>query len=160
MTNLAKQKMVRMEVQASFPYLIEITYQNAVGTTITERYVNADSDKVFNGNTYTASFFQVKPPSRNSNSISDGQLTLSTIDQSWIVKVREAPKRMKCKFVACILYGEGNTETIEEIETMTFTLIKASWNESTMSFTMMFDDRMNLMFPLDMANELKVVGLA
>lgn len=159
MTNSAKRKIVRMETYAMFPYLIKITYDNGNGQMITERYVNSDEDKVYLGETYTASYFSIKPPSRDGSSISDGQLTLSTADQEWIVKVRKAQKRMKCTFVACIDYEENGSETIEEIETMTFTLIRASWSENTMTFTMMFDDRMNLLFPLDVANELKIPAL-
>lgn len=161
MTEAARQRILRLETQAMFPYLIEVTYFDEYDKPVLERYCNSDSDLIYNGEVYHAAWFNVKPPTHTNTSISDGQLTLSAVDQGWIVKVRQARKRAKCRFVACILYDDDNlVDTIEEIETMTFTLIKANWTETTMSFTMMFDDRMNLSVPLDMANILKVPGLA
>lgn len=159
MTNLAKQKLVRMETYASFPYLIEITYEDENSVIHTEYYVNADEAKEYNGHTYQPACFSVVPPSQDNTTISDGKLTLSTVDDSWVLKVRNASKRMKCTFVAVINYEEGSTETIEEIETMVFTLVKARWNETTLDFNMLFDDRMNLQVPRDVATVLKAPAL-
>ena len=158
MTNLAKQKMIRMESMAKYPYLIKITYEDEENVLHTERYVNADEEKTFENEIYQPAFFTVQPPSRDNSTISDGKLVLSTVDQTWIAKVRNAPNRMKCQFVACIEYRDDNTNYIEDIEKITFTLIKASWDESTLSFTMMFDDRLNLLVPRDVANAQKVAG--
>jgi len=159
MTNLAKQKLVRMETYASFPYLIEVTYEDENGVIHTERYANADTEKTYNGNTYQPVCFTAVPPSQDNTTISDGKLTLSTVDDSWVIKVRNAQKRMKCVFVAVIDYDENGVETIEEIETMSFTLVKARWNEETLEFNMLFDDRMNLQVPRDVATVLKVPAL-
>lgn len=159
MTNLAKQRIVRTETMAKFPYLIDVTYEIG-GVSCTEHYANSDDPITYGGRTYQPAFFTVVPPEMRDSSVTDGKLTLSTVDQTWILKVRNADKRMKCRFVACIVHDADGGEIVEEIETMTFTLIKASWNESTLSFTMMFDDRLNLSVPLDMANELKVPGLS
>ena len=159
MTNLAKQKLVRMETYASFPYLIEITYEDENSVIQTEYYANADEAKEYNNHTYQPACFTAVPPSQDNTTISDGKLTLSTVDDSWVLKVRNTTKRMKCTFVATINYEEGSTETIEEIETMSFTLVKARWNESTLEFNMLFDDRMNLQVPRDVATVLKVPEL-
>lgn len=161
MTNLAKQKIMRMETLAKFPYLIEVTYYDANGNPILERYANCDDDIAFNGNSYTASFFSIKPPSRTNSSISDGKLTISAVDQTWIQKVRNCGKRAKIRFIACIIYDDNNkVETVEAIDDITFTLTKCSWNDTTIEWTMLFDDRMNLQVPLDLATIQKVPALA
>ena len=88
MTNGARQRLVRMETRASFPFFIKINYENANGVEVTERYVNADEEKVYNNETYQPACFSVKPPSKSNSTVTDGSLTLSTIDQTWITKVR------------------------------------------------------------------------
>ena len=159
MTNLAKRKIVRTETDASFPFLIQLNYIDSNGLPVTERYVNADEQKTFENEVYEPACFSVIPPSSDNTSVSDGKLTFSVIDNNFIQKVRDTQKRMTCVFVAVINYQDGAQEVIEEIETMAFTLIKASWNESEISFTMLYDDRMNLRVPLDVASVLKCPAL-
>lgn len=159
MTNAGKQRLVRMETQASFPFFIKIHYDDGNGNEIVENYVNCDEQKVFDGETYQPAYFIVKPPSRSNSTVTDGQLTLSTVDQSWIVKVRNAQKRMKCEVVGAMIYDTQGGYTIESIEESSFTMVRASWNEETMSFALMFDDRMNLQVPMDIATTIKVTGM-
>ena len=159
MTNVAKQKLTRTETDASFPYLIEITYKDKEGTVHTERYVNADEAKEYNDETYAPISFSVTPPSMDNTSVTDGKLSISDIDNNFIEKVRDTQERMKCVFVAVIDYDSSGNEVIEEMETMSFILVKASWNETELSFNMLFDDRMNIMCPPDVATVLKVPAL-
>ena len=84
---------------------------------------------------------------------------MSDINNGFIEKIRNTQERIKCIFVAGIAYDENGDEVIEEIETMTFFLVKAQWNESELSFSMLYDDRMNLNVPLDVANVMKVPAL-
>ena len=159
MTNVAKQKLTRTETDASFPYLIEITYTDKQGTVHTEHYVNADEAKEYDNETYYPISFSVTPPSMDNTSVTDGKLSISNIDNNFIEKVRDTQERMKCVFVAVIDYDSSGSEVIEEMETMSFILVKASWNESELSFSMLFDDRMNIMCPPDVASVLKVPAL-
>ena len=161
MTNRTKQKIMRLETLAKFPYLIEVTYYDASGNSILERYANCDEDITYWGNVYTASFFSIKPPSRTNSSISDGKLTFSAVDQTWIEKIRNCSKRAKIRFIACIMYdNSNNVSTVEAIDDIDFTLTKCTWNDTTIEWTMLFDDRMNLMIPIDVATVQKVPGLA
>lgn len=161
MTNIAKQKLLRLETLAKFPYLIDVTYYDAENNKITEHYANCDDDITYNDIVYTASYFQIKPPSRTNTSISDGKLTISAIDQTWIQKIRNCQKRAKIRFLACIVYDDNNSvETIEPIDDVVFTLTKCTWNDTTISWTMLFDDRMNLQVPCDVATIQKVPALA
>ena len=159
MTNLAKQKIVRTNTDASFPYLIELHYKDGNGVLHTERYVNADVEKEYNGETYEPACFSVVPPSQDNTSVTDGKLTFSVIDNNFINKIRDTQERMICVFVAVIDYEESGDEVIEEIETMSFILVKANWNESECSFNMLYDDRMNYQVPMDVASVLKVPAL-
>lgn len=161
MTNKAKQLAVRMETYAKFPYLIEITFWDKNDNKIVERYANCEEDITFEDYVYKASFFKIKPPSRSNSEISDGTLTYSTIDQSWIQKIRDCKHRAKIRFLACIIYNEdNNVSMVEKIDDMKFTLTKCVWNERTVRWTMMFDDRMNLIIPVDSATFRKVPALA
>lgn len=159
MTNTAQQKIVRTNTDASFPYFIDIYYKDKQSVLHEEHYVNADEAKVYNGVTYQPMYFSVTPPSMDNTSVTDGKLTMSDIDNGFIEKIRNTQERIKCVFVAGIDYDEDGSEVIEEIETMTFFLVKAQWNESELSFSMLYDDRMNLNVPLDVANVMKVPAL-
>lgn len=160
MTKNANQQMVRLQTFAMFPYLIVIRYVDQNGDSHTERYANLDEDITYENEVYSACYFKVTPPTRDNSSISDGKIEFSTIDQSWIEKVRNAQSRFTCEFISAIKYDDNNQISgFEEIDRTKFTLTKANWNEKTISFTMMFDDRMNLCVPCDTANAYKCPAL-
>lgn len=145
--------LVQNDVPASFPFLIEI-WKPSDPSNI-ERYVNASEDKEFTEevdgvdetHTFTASYFTVQPPEKNESGVKDATITLSTIDQTWIERVRTTQERYKIRFVAVIDYDESGTETIEPLDDITFTLTNATWAESTIQFTMKFDEGMSINVP-------------
>ena len=145
MNPIVQNLLVQNDVPASFPFLIEV-WKPSDPTNI-ERYVNALEDKEFEGNTFTASSFKVQPPQKTESGIKDATITISTIDQEWIVKVRTSSERYKCRFVAVIDYDDDGTETIEALDDITFTLTNATWQETTMQFTMKFDEGMSINVP-------------
>ena len=145
MNPIVQNLLVQTNVPASFPFLIEV-WKLSDPTNI-ERYVNALEDKEFEGNTFTASSFKVQPPQKTESGIKDATITISTIDQEWIVKVRTSSERYKCRFVAVIDYDDDGTETIEALDDITFTLTNATWQETTMQFTMKFDEGMSINVP-------------
>lgn len=147
MTHNAEVQMVRMETFAKFPYLIAITYEEN-GHRKVLRLANTDQDVVYGGVTYAGAYFQITPPTRTNSSISDGKITFSTIDQTWIERVRNQQGKMTCEFIACISYDDNNEISgFEEIERIKFTMKNAGWNDKTIQFTLMFDDKMNLVVP-------------
>lgn len=153
----AKQQIMRMETYAKFPYLIEVTHED-YGTF---RFVNCDKDLVYSGKTYSASFFSINPPDRTNSGITDGTLTISAIDQTWIARIRNTQKRAKVKFIACIVYDEQNQiEGIETIEELDFVLTKCQWNDTAIQWTMVFDEDMDLVIPCDVASPQKTPGIA
>ena len=145
MNQNVKSMLVQNDIPASFPFLIEV-WKPSDPTNI-ERYVNASEDKEFDGETFTASSFKVQPPERNESGVRDANITISTIDQSWIEKVRTSNERYKIRFLAVIDYDDDGTETIEPLDDITFTLTNATWQETTIQFTMKFDDRMEVNVP-------------
>lgn len=149
--------LVQNDIPASFPFLIEI-WKPSDPTTV-ERYVNASEDKQYTEtvivegeptevtHTFTASYFTVQPPEKNESGVKDATITLSTIDQTWIEKVRTTQERYKCRFVAVIDYDDDGTETIDPLDDITFTLTNATWAENTIQFTMKFDEGMGINAP-------------
>ncbi len=152
---------MRLNCYAKFPYLIEIKYYNTNDELITERYANCSQDLTYKGKVYKSAVFSIKPPDRTNSSISDGEFKYSAVDQTMIMKIRELKKRAKIRFIACIMYKDDNSvDFIDPIDDITFTLTKCSWDENTIKWTMMFDDRMNLQVPCDTATIQKVPALA
>ena len=145
MTPNIQNLLVQNDVPASFPFLIEI-WKPSEPSNI-ERYVNASEDKTFEEHTFTASYFTVQPPEKTESGVKDATITLSTIDQTWIEKVRTTQERYKIRFVAVIDYDDDGTESIEALDDITFTLTNATWAETTIQFSMKFDEGMNINVP-------------
>lgn len=144
MNNAIQNLLVQNDIPASFPFLIEI-WKPSDPTSI-ERYVNASEDKEFEEHVFTASSFSVQPPEKTESGVKDATITLSTIDQTWIEKVRTTQERYKIRFVAVIDY-EDEEEVIEPLDDITFSLTNATWAESTIQFTMKFDEGMSINVP-------------
>lgn len=159
MNNAVKNLLVQTDIPASFPFLIEVWAESDTQKTNVERYVNASEDKQFtetvliNGvpttvtNTFTASYFKVQPPEKSESGVKDATISFSTVDQTWIEKVRSATERFKVRFIAVIDYDENGSEVIEPIDDITFTLTNATWQETVLQFTMMFDNAMSIIMP-------------
>ena len=145
MNQIIQNLLVQTDVPASFPFLIEV-WKPSDPTNI-ERYVNASEDKVYDEHTFTASSFKVQPPEKTESGIKDAQITISTIDQTWIEKVRNTNERYKVRFLAVIDYDDDGTETIEPFDDITFTLTNATWQETTIQFTMKYDEGMSINVP-------------
>lgn len=137
----AQQEILRMETQAMFPYLIEVTVGNEV-----LRYVNADEDVTFEGSKFTASYFKLSPPERTQTGIKDASITISAIDGEWIARIRQVQTRSTIRFIAVIMYENG-TQVVEPIDDITFKLTNASWNDTTIQWTMKFDDLLDVNMP-------------
>jgi hypothetical protein len=62
--------------------------------------------------------------------------------------------------MATIVYDDGNYAGIEAIEEMEFMLRGANWNDTVISWNMVFDSAMGIMVPSDRATALKCPGAA
>ena len=157
MTRTAKLLMEKLEIQAKFPYLIEVTYKYNDDTEENPhrdilRYANTDEDVTFEGQTFSAGFFKVSLPEKTSSGFTDASITISNIDQLWIAKIRGTNKRATIRFIATIEHYDSGT-VIEPIEDMEFVLTNASVNETTIQWTMKFDDLFDIKVPYDECND-------
>jgi len=156
-SNKAKQQILRSKTSAKFPFLIEITHE-VYGT---YRYINADTDIVFEGNTFEASSFSILPPKKDGSDISNATLSISDIDQTWIEKIRSTQKRACIRFIAAFIYNNEGTMMIEALEDMEFQLVNASWGDTgTISWSMVYDTIMDINIPCDTATFSKVPGVS
>lgn len=159
MSNLsarAKQKLSRLECFAMFPYLIEVTLSNGN----VYRYANCDRDITYNENgtvkNFLGGWFEIDRPEEKENEISNGTLTISAIDETFKMIIRTQNKRATIRFVATILYDDNNNiEFIEPLEDREFTLTDASWNDTAISWTMVFDIINDITIPCDTATSVK-----
>jgi len=149
MTPSAKKEMLRMETQAKFPYLIKIVHED-LGTF---RYANCDEAVEYNDEIYEPAFFSVRRGARSEGTIQNAELSLSAVDQEWIVKIRSTQKRAKLYFVAAIVYG--TPIEVEPIEIEEYGLKVASWNDLEISWEMIFDENMDVLIPSDVATSSK-----
>lgn len=154
-SNYAKEQMIKMQTQAMFPFLIEVTLPNKE----LFRYVNADFNVEFENNIYNASFFKIDPPDKNGAKIGNATLTISSIDQFWIEKIRATQDRAKIRFIAVIGYERNNKLIIEPIEDYEFTLANATWNDKAITWSMLFDEVMEVLIPCDKATTSKIPAL-
>jgi hypothetical protein len=156
MTNKAEQLMAIRQTYAKFPYLIKITH-DTFGIFL---YANADEDITYNGEVYKASYFTIDSPDKEGSSIGNGQLTISSVDQFWIEKIRTTQLAAHITFIAVIVYNNGIVSGIEPIERMEFTLRSVNWGEDTITWAMVFDENMAIVVPCDKCTALKTPGVA
>jgi hypothetical protein len=153
-----QQLLARQRKNGSFPYLIQIEYEDG-GRTVTMNYVNEAEDITFEGKVYNAASFHIEPPGRDGDKIGDATLTISAIDQFWIQKIRAAQKPAKLLFIAVVVYEDGS-RMAERMEEMSFTLRVARFNEMSITWTMVFDERMSIVVPSDACNAMTTPGCA
>ena len=149
LSNYAKQQILRQETQSRFPYLIEINHIDDSGTENVYRFVNSNEDMEYNGNIYSASYFEIQLPERKTDGFGNAKLTISAVDQVWITKIRTTSKRAKIKFIAVIQYEKNGDTSIEPIEEIEMTLTQAQWNNSVIQWTMIFDDLLEISMPME-----------
>ena len=90
-------------------------------------------------------------------------LTLSLVDteeDDWIANIRNSGnKRFSLEMAAVIhSYDENANPVVEELERNSFVLTAAKWTELSVTWTVVFDDNMNLLVPLDVAGGANVPG--
>jgi hypothetical protein len=158
---LTKRQLTQQRTAASFPCLIEITYTDWFSNQ--ERilhYTNASEDITFEGDIYNAAAFSIQPPDRDGSTIGDATLTISAVDQAWPEKIRGTQKPAKLRFIAVIVYQEGSIAGIELLEENSFTLRAASWNETSVSWAMHFDENMAVIVPAEKCNAQTTPGIS
>lgn len=158
MTSLAKQQILRQQIHAMFPYFIKIEHPD-YGTFY---YVNADNDITYDNQTYTAVCFSVQPPDKSDSKIGDAQITFSSIfnNREWVKKIRDTVKSGTITIMASIIYSAGNVvDGIEPIYDTQFTITNVNWDEGNLSWTLKFDEGMEINMPCDFMDEVICPGI-
>ena len=158
MTTKAQHQMLTQETQAKFPYLIHISHE----TLGDWYYCNASQSITFGGHTYEPCVFSIEQPEETSSSIKSTRLSLSALDSDddWVANIRNSGyKRFSLELVAAILYWDSNGQpVIEEIESNEFILTDASWEDLMVSWSVVFDENMNIQVPCDVAGAANFPG--
>ena len=159
MTTKALHEMLRQDTQAKFPYLIHISHK----TLGNWYYCNSGESIAFNGHTYKPALFSIESPEKTSTSMKDTRLTLSIVDSEgddWIANIRNSGNtRFEMEMSAVILYYDDSAlPVVEELESNSFVLTEASWEDISVSWNVVFDDNMNLLVPIDVAGAANVPG--
>ena len=154
--NYVKQQISRTQTQASFPYLIEISHED-LGIF---RYVNMDRVLTWEGNEDQPACFSIQPPQYSSKGISSAQLTITAIDQEWIIRIRETSKRASIRFIAAFVDTKEDGLQIEPLEDMYFTLTKANWTEISITWEMETKTVLQTQVPIQTADACSCPGVA
>lgn len=156
LSNKAKKEILRTSTTSFFPYLLEIYHPN-YGTF---RYANTSGIEgvTFEGNFYQSASFDIQPPEHTNTGVSNASLTLSAIDQEWIIKIRETHTKATAKLIEAIcIIGENGIE-VESAESISFSLTQVQWNDLQITWTLVFDDSMDISVPIDVATQATVPG--
>jgi hypothetical protein len=157
MLPFSQLQIARKRTHAKFPYLIEITHPD-YGVF---RYANADEMVMCDGNNYQPATFSIQPPERNGGKIGNASLSISAVDQFWIEKIRGTQKPADIRFIAVIVYDKDNGEVVvEPLEENRFTLRKASWNETAITWEMIFDDTQSYILNSELCDSATAPGIA
>lgn len=160
MTPLGKQKLVRSTTNARILNLVEITYKDTNGTLQTKRYTNTEKDITYNNNVFESYNFTVVPSSVNDSSITDGTFTLSVVDRLWTSIARQLSEKPKLHLMIILEYFDSNNVSVYELlDENTYTLSKLSWNDVTLTWTMVYDDKQNVIVPCDIGTVYKIPAL-
>jgi hypothetical protein len=138
MNAIVQKQIASQRTDAKFPYLIRITHHEYPDML----YANASEAITYAGDVYAAASFTIDPPNHDGAKTGDATLTISAVDQVWIQKIRATQIPAKLQFKAVIVYEDGAVTGIEPLEENEFTLRNVSWNELTLQFSLVFDERM------------------
>lgn len=158
-SNIAKGILHKQEVRAKFPYLVHFEYRNGQGEIEDYYYCNSDGSIEYNGNTYHPAVFEVTPPEITSTSVGNATITISAVDQVWIEKIRNTQERVKIEFTGVMMYDKEGELQVEPVFANKFVLTNASWNDISITWTMVFDDKWDIQFPCMTCNEITVPAL-
>lgn len=155
-TNKGKSKLVGMQSDALVPYLIEIDSPD-FGMF---RYTNIDSAVTFEGHVFTPAYFEISPPEKTEGTIGNAKISISAVNQEWIIRIRDGDGQSKLRLIHCLVYEDGGQIKVEGIEDTDFSLTNADWGDDTISWDMEYDDVMQVMVPCDVADSLNMAGCA
>ena len=151
MNNDIKTELLKSQKTASFPQLIHITNEDYGDF----YFCNYYKDVSYNGNLYLSRCFTINPPEKTSKEIGNATLNFSIINNNFVEMIRNTSKPSYISFIGMIVYNDDKIEPIEENR---FILRNATWNDSSLTWNMVFDERMDILIPCDIMNSLTCAG--
>lgn len=139
--------------------MIKIRHIANDGTETIYRYANADKPVTYNDEVYESAVFKITPPETTSTKIGNATLTISAVDQQWIEKIRKTKKRAFIKFVAIIQYADNEEMVAEPIFDNDFVLTNASWDDISITWNMVFDDKWDIKVPSHLCDSINCPGV-
>jgi hypothetical protein len=137
MTPIVQKILSRHESLAKFPYLIKITHPEYADML----YANSTENILFRGDIYNSATFSLQPPDLDGPRVGAASLTISAIDQVWIEKIRMTQVPAQLQFIAVIDYDDTGIAGIEAVDENSFTLRAAKWDEKSITWDLIFDER-------------------
>jgi len=133
----------------SLPILLSITH-GVAGYTNPLLIVNNTVDLDYDGDTYVAFPFKFDPPdTKNDGSIQSARITISAIDQTIAGILRSTSVPPTVTAIAMYYSDETGTEVFEPLATFNLTLRNVTGNADSISGDLIYEDRLELEFPVD-----------
>ncbi len=159
-----KQQILKMNTSAKFVKLLLIEYTDNQGNVTLYRYCDCDNNVTVTENGVTVTYepysFKIKNGEKNDTSIGNGSLTLSAVDQLWIGNIRNTRQKIFATVKDAVVYTQNGTEATEVIEEISYRLKNANWNEENIQWTMLFDEKNDIIVPCDKGNSQVTSGCA
>lgn len=140
----ALKALLHSETSAALPILIEISHAS-LATPL--RFVNNNADLVYQGNAYIAFPFRFDPPDETEDGIANARLTICNVDRVIGETIRNLSSRPTVRAVAAFYYTEGTFE-FEPIASWEFAIANVIYNKSTVSGTLIYEDRLSVNVPV------------
>ena len=160
-TNKSKNKITKQNVDARFIHLVDVWHED-VGHFL---YTDSDEEIFYDGQTWGKYDIDVVRPEVTSTGVSNGSISISSVDQTWIERIRNlnavpGNERFKARLIGIMEYEEGN-ETVQEcLFDENYMLSDANWDGTTLSWTMIYDDNWAINIPVITCNSLVAYGIA
>ena len=100
-----------------------------------------------NGNTYQPFPFAITLPTDKDGQIGDARLTIDAIDLSIITAIRSLPANSRATVSITVALGSA-TNTADEVSFGTFEWKNITYNQTTVSGDLTYEDRLDIMVPI------------
>lgn len=133
----------------SLPVLLEITH-GVDGYDNPLRIVNNNVDLTYGGNVYIAFPFRFDPPDvKDSGEIANGRITICAVDQQIAAIIRSTSTPPTMRAVATFYSDASGALVFEQMAAWDFTLRNVSGNMDTISADLIYEEVLDMEFPLD-----------
>ncbi len=139
----ARRAMFAQSSSGVFPILIKIEHASLPEPL---RFVNNTEDLSYGGYVYHACPFRFDPPDETEDKITNARITIDAIDQTIVAAIRGMTTPATLTGVAMYWNNEG-TPIFEPLVEWAFTLRDVEYDAFSVSGTLIYEDRLDIMIP-------------